>query len=302
MNYFRPSLSYIELHPGEKERPLNRLKPRRLGVWGLFFALLLGGKALWAVPHLMAQPAHPGAIVSGSGSAGLVSEPIEEPAQLGGDRIGKSKVPVQPAEEGYGVVYRPVEGAESAARDDRLRDEAPSVWREEAEYDDSALGPEHEGLVEEEEAEYGMFEEGDDSAEEWIDEGGEPGDAYADGAVVAPFEAPRDVGRVEEEKNKGVVVGMRKGLAAGVDRAGKLYTQRSEAVGINPNQVIRRPDISVLSGARMWVKRMPCGGRMGVRYAQPAKRHVHASAKTTMIVFRICLLLLSRVRVSRRRP
>jgi tetratricopeptide (TPR) repeat protein len=233
--YIITALLHIELHPGEKERPLNRLKPRRLGVWGLLFALLLGGKALWTVPHLMAQPAHPGAIVSGPGRVGLVSEPIEEPAHLGGDRIGKLKAPVQPAEEGYGVVYRSEQGAESTAREDRLQDEAPSVWREEAEYDDSALGPEHEGLVEEEEAEYGMFEEGDDSAKEWIDEGGEPGEAYADGAVVVPFGVPGDVGRVEEEKNKGVV-GMQKGLLFG-----QRLSAEKTSLGLSPDRY-RYPD------------------------------------------------------------
>jgi tetratricopeptide (TPR) repeat protein len=194
---------------------LNRSKTRRLGLWGLLFTLLLGGKALWTVPHLMAQPAHPGAIFSGPGRAGPVSEPKDEPARPEDDRIGKSKGPVRPAEKGYGVVYGPEGGAESAAREDPLRDEAPSVWREEAEYHDSALRPKREGIVERGEAEYGMFDEGDGSAEERPDEGGEPGgEAYPDGAVVVPFEAPGDVGKVEEETNGGAA-GVRKGLLFG---------------------------------------------------------------------------------------
>ena len=205
-------LLHIGLYPGEKERPLNRLKPRRPGAWGLSLALLLGAEALWTVPHLMAQPAHPGAIVSGAGRAGLVSEPIEDPEHVGGDRIGKSKGHVPPAEEGYGVVYRLEQGAESAAWEDRLRDEAPSVWREEAEYDDSAPRPKHEGIVEE-----------------------EPADAYADGAVAVPFEATRDLGRVEEETDR-AAVGMRKGL---------LFAQRLSAkktsLGLSPDRY-RYPD------------------------------------------------------------
>jgi len=208
---------------------LNRLNPKRPGVWSLLFALLLGGKALWTVPQLMAQPAHPGAIVSGPERVGLVSEPIEEPAFSGGDRIGKAKGPVQPAEAGYGAVDRPVQGAELAPGEGGLRDEAPSVWGEEAEYDDSALGPEHEGIIEEEEAEYGMFEEGDDFAVEWIDEGEE------DGAVVVPFEVPKDVGRVEEGKNGGVV-GMKKGLLFG-----QRLSAKKASLGLSPDRY-RYPD------------------------------------------------------------
>ncbi len=211
---------------------MNRLKPRRLGIWGLLFALLLGGKALWTVPCLMAQPAHPGAIVSGAGRAGLISEPIEESPHSGDDRAGKSKGLVRPVEEGYGVVYRSAQGAESAAREDRLRDEAPSVWHEEGEYDGSVLRPRHEEIVEEEEAGYGMFEEGDGFVEEWPDEGGEPGDVHADRAVVVPFEAPRDVGRVEEEKNKGGV-GMQHGLLFG-----QRLSEEKTSLGLSPDRYL----------------------------------------------------------------
>ena len=214
---------------------MNRLKPKRLRVWGLLFLLLLGGKALWTVPYLMAQTAHPGAIVSGPRRVGLVSEPIEEPADSGDDRTGRLKGPIQPAEERYGVVYRSGPGPESAAREDRLRDEAPSVWGEEAGYDDSAPGLEHEGIVEEEEAEYGTFEEGADVAEEWIDEGGEPGPAYTDGVVAVPIEAPGDVGRVEEEKHKGVV-GMQKGLLFG-----QRLSEKKTSLGLSTDRY-RYPD------------------------------------------------------------
>ncbi|MGW8320697.1 MAG: hypothetical protein ACWGSD_04005, partial [Thermodesulfobacteriota bacterium] len=148
----------------------------------------------------------------------------------------RSKAPFRPAEEGYGVVYRREGGAESAAREDPLRDEAPSVWGEEGEYGDSALRLKHEDIVEGEEAEYGMFEEGGGLAEPRPDEGGEPGGGvYPDGAVVVPFESPGDVGRVEEEMNGGAA-GMRKGFLFG-----QRLSAEKTSLGLSPDRY-RYPD------------------------------------------------------------
>ena len=77
-------------------------------------------------------------------------------------------------------------------------------------------------------------------------------------SILASMKNLSPTDRLLTESQRQVVINqlisMRKGLAGGVDRAGKLYTTRSEAVGINPNQVIRRPDISVLSAELQAVK------------------------------------------------